>query len=211
MVRGPVRRIGEEITELFAHPGGWAARPMKHALNFFNGRSNRRVAEVLAVCPGDRVLEVGFGGGAAIPTTLRTLDGKGWLCGVDLSTDMAVLAHQTFSASVDARMLALTSGDVAALPLRGEAFDCAYAVHSHLYWPSPLAGVQEIGRVLRPGGRILLAMDVVSGIRLIQRFAPRYEPLGPDGVVEVLESAGFGDITTQRLSRGVFGVLGTRA
>ena len=96
MVRGPLGRVGEEVTELFAHPGGWAARPMAHVLNFFNRRGNQLVAGALEVRPGQRVLEIGFGGGAAFPATLSALDGDGQLCAVDLSPDMAILAARRF-------------------------------------------------------------------------------------------------------------------
>src|SRR6266498_4470088 len=100
MVRGPLRRVGEQVTELFAHPGGSAARPMAHVLNFFNRRGNRLVADALDVRTGHRVLEIGFGGGAAVPAMLGALRGDGQLCAVDLSPDMAVLAASRFRTEV---------------------------------------------------------------------------------------------------------------
>src|SRR5205807_8958543 len=133
-------------------------------LNFFNRRGNQLVAGALEVRPGQRVLEIGFGGGAAFPATLSALDGDGQLCAVDLSPDMTILAARRFRTAVDDGTLLLASADAAALPLQSAAFDRAYALHSHIYWPSPLAGIREIHRVLRPAGRILLAVDVVSGI-----------------------------------------------
>jgi len=210
MARGPLGRIGEEVTELFAHPGGWATRPMARVLNFFNRRGNQRVAGALEVRPGQRVLEIGFGGGAAVPATLRALEGEGHLCAVDLSPDMVVLAAKRFRTAVEDRTLLLANGDVAALPLESGVFDSAYALHSHMYWPSPLTGVREIHRVLRPGGRVLLGMDVVSGIRLIQWFGRGYEPVGPDRLAELFQEADFTDVTTSRLTGGVVAVLGTR-
>jgi SAM-dependent methyltransferase len=123
---------------------------------------------------------------------------------------MAVIAAKRFRAAVEAGALVLACADVAALPLQSAVFDRAYALHSHLYWPSPLAGIREIHRVLRPEGRILLAMDVVSGIRLIQWFGRGYQPAGPDRLVELFGEAGFTDVTTARLTSGVIAVLGTR-
>ena len=113
MVRGPLGRVGEEVTELFAHPGGWAARPMAHVLNFFNRRGNQLVAGALEVRPGQRVLEIGFGGGAAFPATLSALDGDGQLCAVDLSPDMAILAARRFRTAVEDGTLLLASANVA--------------------------------------------------------------------------------------------------
>lgn len=210
MVLEPLRRVGEEVTELFAHPAGRMARPMVHVLNFFNGRANRLVASALDVRPGHQLLEVGFGGGAAIPTTLGALGGSGLLCGVDLSPDMVVLAARRFSTGYGSTPLVLANADVAALPLKSATFDRAYALHSHIYWPSPLDGLREIHRVLKPTGRVLLAMDVVSGIRLIQWFGRGYQPAGPDRLVAMFEDAGFRGVGSTRLTGGVVAVLGTR-
>jgi ubiquinone/menaquinone biosynthesis C-methylase UbiE len=168
------------------------------------------VAGTLDIRPGHSVLEVGFGGGAAIPTTLAALAGDGMLCAVDLSADMAVLAAVRLQPVIDEGALVLACGDVGALPLQSEAFDRAYAMHCHMYWPSPAAGISEMHRVLRPNGRILLAMDIVSGVRLIRWFGRAYKPAGPDRLVELLEAAGFAEVATTKLTGGTVAVLGTR-
>jgi SAM-dependent methyltransferase len=94
--------------------------------------------------------------------------------------------------------------------MQSDVFDRAYALHSHMYWPSLLGGIREIHRVLRPQGRIVLAMDVVSGIRLIQWFGRSYQPAGPDRLVELFGEAGFTDVTTARLTSSVVAVVATR-
>jgi len=211
VARNPVRRIGEDVTELFAHPGGWAAGPMVHVLNFFNRRGNRLVADALGVRPGHRVLEVGFGGGAAIPTTMAALDGDGMLCGVDLSADMARLAAGRFRNSAGDVTPLFACADVERLPLKSQSFDRAYAMHSHLYWPSPLTGIREMHRVLRRDGRILLGMDVVSGVRLVRWFGRGYKPPDPPALEELLRTAGFADVSSRTLTGGIVAVVGTRA
>jgi len=211
VARNPVRRIGEDVTELFAHPGGWAARPMVYVLNFFNRRGNRFVASALDVRRGHRVREVGFGGGAAMPTTMAALDGNGVLCGIDLSADMARLVAERFRDIPGDVTPLLACGDVERLPLRSQTFDRAYAMHSHLYWRSPLAGIREIHRVIRRQGQILLGMDVVSGVRLVRWFGRGYRPADPGALQELLRQAGFVDVSSHKLTGGVIAVVGTRA
>jgi len=184
---------------------------MVYVLNFFNRRGNRLVASALDIRPGHRVLEVGFGGGAAMPTTIAALDGNGVLCGVDLSADMARLAAERFRSTPGDVPPLLACGDVEGLPIRSQTFDRAYAMHSHLYWPSPLTGISELHRILKRQGRILLGMDVVSGVRLVRWFGRGYKPPEPDELQELLRKAGFVDISSRTLTGGVVAVVGTRA
>jgi SAM-dependent methyltransferase len=184
---------------------------MVYVLNFFNRRGNRLVASALDVRRGHRVLEVGFGGGAAMPTTMAALKGNGVLCGVDLSADMARLVAERFRGTPGDVTPVLACGDVERLPLRSQTFDRAYAMHSHLYWPSPLTGIREMHRVLRPGGRMLLGMDVVSGVRLVRWFGRGYKPPYPDDLQELLCQAGYVDVSSRKLTGGVVAVVGTRA
>jgi ubiquinone/menaquinone biosynthesis C-methylase UbiE len=48
------------------------------------------------------------------------------------------------------------AGDVAALPFADESFDLVVSTLSMHHWADPTAGLNEIGRVLRPGGRALI-------------------------------------------------------
>ena len=184
---------------------------MVYALNFFNRRGNRLVASALDVHPGHRVVEVGFGGGAAMPTTIAAIDGNGMLCGVDLSADMARLVADRFRRTDAGVTPLLACGDVERLPLKSETFDRAYAMHSHLYWPSPLAGIREMHRVVRHQGRILLGMDVVSGARLVRWFGRGYKPPEPKELQELFRSSGFVNVSSRKLTGGVVVVVGTRA
>lgn len=205
-----VRGLAQNVVDLFGHPGGWATEPMALVLNVFNGRGNALASEVLGAGPGDVVLEVGIGGGAAIARTTTRLGSSGALYGIDLSADMVNRARRAFRSLVGQGMLRLACADVAHLPLRGASMDYAYAMHSHMYWPDPLAGVEEMVRVLRPEGRLMLAQDVRSGLRLIKMFGPSYDPLGPDRLLPLLEQAGLVDVEERRVTVSLVAVVGTK-
>lgn len=97
---------------------------------------------------GSRVLEVGVGTGRiALP-----LARNGYrYTGVDLSAEMM----RVLRAKPGGRRLALLRADVARLPFADRVFDAVVAVHIfHLIgeWP---AAMDEVRRVLRPGGLLL--------------------------------------------------------
>jgi SAM-dependent methyltransferase len=78
-------------------------------------------------------------------------------------------------------------GDVAALPFADASFDLVVSTMSMHHWADPRAGLAEVGRVLRPGGRALM-WDLRPGLVPLHRHVP--DPLehadgGPLRVVAV--------------------------
>jgi ubiquinone/menaquinone biosynthesis C-methylase UbiE len=52
---------------------------------------------------------------------------------------------------------------VECLPFEDNTFDKALAINSMQVWPDAVAGLQEMRRVLKPGGRIALGFTPYSG------------------------------------------------
>jgi SAM-dependent methyltransferase len=137
-------------------------------------------ADVAAVAPaGARVLEVGCGPGHL---SLRLARQHGLdVTGLDL--DPAMIARARANAdrpgSSDQRRPSFVVGDVAALAFPDGSFDLVVSTLSMHHWADPTAGLAEIGRVLRPGGRALI-WDFRPGVRP-HPFGPRHAHL-PDPV-----------------------------
>jgi SAM-dependent methyltransferase len=66
--------------------------------------------------------------------------------------------HATGGGHVDLRY-----GSVEHLPFGDNSFDKALAINSMQTWPDAIAGLREMRRVLRPGGRIALGFTSYSG------------------------------------------------
>ena len=77
----------------------------------------------------------------------------------------------------DRRRPTLLVGDVAALTFPDRSFDLVVSTLSMHHWADPTAGLAEIGRVLRRGGRALV-WDFRPGVRP-HPFGPRHAHL-PD-------------------------------
>jgi SAM-dependent methyltransferase len=137
-------------------------------------------ADVAAAAPDSaRVLEVGCGPGRL---ALRLARQHGLeVTGLDL--DPAMIARARANADrlgdADQRRPSFVVGDVAALAFPDASFDLVVSTLSMHHWADPSAGLAEIGRVLRPGGRALI-WDFRSGVRP-HLFGPRHAHL-PDPV-----------------------------
>jgi len=110
------------------------------------GELERRFLQAIErlVLPGDRVLDAGCGSGRLFTYDLR---GRASLIvGVDLSSDVAQ------NPNIDRPLQA----SLTALPFASETFDLVICKHvlEHLAEPEP--AFRELGRILRPQGRLLV-------------------------------------------------------
>ena len=112
---------------------------------------------------GDRMLEIGIGTGRiALPLLARGVD----VTGVDISPRMVERLQAKYTAGKATApqdrwgALDIVMADMTALPFSDAAFDAAVGVHV-LHLVSPwLRALDEVLRVVKPGGSFLLGQDV---------------------------------------------------
>ena len=131
----------------FGHLGGWGHKSVTNwAIGFMD------------IQPTDRVLDIGCGGGMAVKL-IAQMAVEGFVAGVDYSEEMVQQARKRNMAAVQAGRVEIKHGNVAVLPYDDESFDKVIAVETFYFWPDPVANLQEVRRVLKPGGRVALAME----------------------------------------------------
>ncbi len=69
------------------------------------------------------------------------------------------------------------SGDVEKLPFEAHSFDLVVTRYAAHHWPNPLTALQEIARVLKPGGQFLLDDTVAPAEPLHDTFMQAVELL----------------------------------
>jgi ubiquinone/menaquinone biosynthesis C-methylase UbiE len=95
----------------------------------------------------------------------------GWhVDGLDLSAGMIEVARRKAAlAGLEGRVDFIV-GDVADLPYPDGAFDLVVSTMSQHHWPDAAAGLRELRRVLRPGGRVWI-YDFRSALRRAEAAA----------------------------------------
>ncbi len=117
--------------------------------------TNRRLDALLAVRPGERVLEIGPGTGLQALHVARLLSASGRLDIVDIQQPMLDhVMRRAAAAKIGSIVPART--DARDLPFDDGSFDAVYLVTVLGEIPDPGAALREIRRVLKPGGRLIV-------------------------------------------------------
>ncbi len=136
--------------------------------------------EAAALSPGERVLDVACGTGLVTVAAARAVGPRGQVLGVDIAEQMLVAARRRaapYPQSHFSRMDGETLDTVADASV--DAVLCALGL---MYMPSPERALGEMARVLRPGGRVALA---VWGERARCGWAPVFSIVDAEVASEV--------------------------
>lgn len=163
-------------------------------------------ADSAGVAPGQRVLDVGCGPGG-LTTVLVGRVGADRVAAVDPSATFVAACRERHP-GVDVR-----EGVAEELPYGDATFDASLASLVVGFMSDPVAGVAEMRRVTRPGGRLALSFWTLDGMPLLQTFwaavaavtgeagSDDTRPGRRDGdLVRLLEGAGAGDAEQSRIS-----------
>lgn len=116
-------------------------------------RRRLAVLDAIAVQPGERVLEVGCGGGALLPLFAAAVGQTGRVVGIDISSDQIAVAN-TVCRDIDIAMAEVE--DVNQLPYEEASFDAIIAIQVIEYLQQPAKALSELRRVCSPTGRLVV-------------------------------------------------------
>jgi ubiquinone/menaquinone biosynthesis C-methylase UbiE len=180
-----------------------------HLIDNLQFRGIRRALELVGAPPGSRFLDVGCGTGR----WLRRYGEIGYSAvGVDATIGMLQIARARDTGAP------LATGLAQSLPFSDAAFDCLsdITVVQHIPYELQSKALQEMVRVLKPGGRMIL-MEVICGKELPSGKDVHVFPRAPQDWISEVENCGttlidwfgqeflFADRLYVRLARALFG------
>jgi phosphatidylethanolamine/phosphatidyl-N-methylethanolamine N-methyltransferase len=137
----------------------------------FRDRINE-VVRGLHIAPGAKVLEVGIGTGLSVDAYPAHAD----VTGIDLSQDMLDRASQKMDPLRHGH-IRLQQGDALNLSFPDESFDFVTAFHVITVVPDPKRMLDEMVRVCRPGGQVVIINHFASERALIRFVVDRVDPI----------------------------------
>jgi ubiquinone/menaquinone biosynthesis C-methylase UbiE len=170
----PGRRSRTSIMERFSHmfgaqlgnPRGLLGRVIGRVV-FAKGNAsiNTWIVQLLDIQPTDHILEAGCGPGLALQGFAARAK-EGLVVGIDASPIMVDQARKRNAAEILAGRVEIQLGDASRLPYPDASFDKVVAVHVIYFWSDAVATLQELRRVLQPGGVVAIGF-------LLKKHAPR--------------------------------------
>lgn len=136
-------------------PSGEDGLVTARKMNENNAGVIRETLQRLKPADHDKVLEIGPGNASHL-ASLLDMAGSLSYTGIDISATMveqATRLNAAFAGQADFRL-----GDGVTLPFDPATFDKIFTVNTFYFWPDPAQQLAEIKRVLKPGGRFIIAM-----------------------------------------------------
>ena len=178
--------------------GFWGRR----ALSAMNGKQHAAlpewVFEDLQVSEDANVLDVGCGGGANVARLLEKCP-NGIVTGMDRSTLAMEISHDlNYRAVVDKRCF-IIGGNVSQMPRAKDMLDLVTAFETIYFWPSLDEGLEEVFRVLKPGGTCVIANEMDGHEANCRKMEHAVGMLiyTIEEITESLKKAGFADIKSR--------------
>lgn len=188
--------VARFIAGQLRRPSGITAPFMAVILNRANRRISQRAVEQLAVEADDDVLEIGFGGGAALARVLSRTRGR--VTGIEISEPMLRRARRRFRREIQDGRLEIRHASVDEIPYGDSGFDRVMTVNTIYFWPDPPTALREIARVLRPGGRLVVATAAREEMDKRSFTEHGFRKFTEEELGRLLETAGFAAVTVER-------------
>jgi arsenite methyltransferase len=116
----------------------------------------RATLRLVALQPGERVLDVGAGPGFLVAEMAEQVGPGGHVTGLEIADSMVALAQRRCAYEPIASRTTIVKGDATALPFPDASFDAAVSTQVYEYVADISRALGELHRVLRPGGRVLI-------------------------------------------------------
>jgi len=178
---------------------------------------NEVLRRAYGIEPHDNVLDIGCGAGQTTREAAR-MAAEGGALGVDLSAESIARARELAQAE-GVRNVTFEHADAQVHPFPSGRFELAISRFGTMFFPDPIAAFANIGRALRPAGRLVMMVwqghELNEWSRAIEealggsRDAPASEAPDPFSLADparvegILNAAGFTHVTFSDVHRPI--------
>ena len=196
---GLIRILAEQLRQ----PKGILGRLTGRLMARMDKASNDWAISLMNIQPNDHLLEIGFGPGMAIKK-VSEIASNGFVAGIDFSKTMLEEASKLNASAIKSGLVELKYGEVSSLPYSDELFDKVFGINVMYVLPDLPNAINEMSRVMKPGGMITFCMPEREFVEKRRWLAPVdiFTVHDLDKVLQMLTEAGFSGVRHEEASVG---------
>ena len=189
--------IAAVLAKQAAKPRGLLGLLFAQVMKKMNRPAYDWIIEKMAIHPDDRILELGFGTGYGLQKISRQWPSV-TLFGAEISMAMIKQSTRRNRPAIDRGRLTLLLAPAQRLSIASDHLSKVYCVHVIYFWSDLQRELQEIKRVLKPGGGLFIFIgDVEEMQRIRMTQTGVYHLRSVNTVIEALTQCGFTDIHSE--------------
>ena len=192
-----------------ACPQGRMGRAMLKFMNLCHAPLTNWGLKLVNIQDGWTMLDVGCGGGFTIRRLLkRSQDAQ--VYGIDISEESVAKARKVNAKVLDKQVF-VRQGSAEMLPYEDGKFDLVTAVETVYFWPNLPGCLQEVRRVLKPGGKFVILVEVVDSNSKWTSVVEGMTAYSPGDLKQLLDGAGFTQTEIHRKKPSYATIIGVKA
>jgi ubiquinone/menaquinone biosynthesis C-methylase UbiE len=177
----------------------WAAAGRGDEMEDHHSDITNQTLDLMDLQPGDRVLDLGCGTGWASRRMARVAT-EGEVVGLDVADEMLRRAER---ASTDFNNVRYVWGSAENIPAPDNQFTKVLSVESFYYYADQGRALDELRRVLAPGGKLFILINLYKdnhySLRWVQELKVAVQALSEAEYLSLLARHGFKDVAAQRI------------
>ena len=149
------------VMDQYRCPTGVEGRKVAASMNIHHSSLTDWGLNKVKIYSDFRILDVGCGGGKTL-TKLAKLAPQGKVFGIDCSKDMVDYSLEVNRDLVTQERVSIVAGVVDKTGFPDNYFDLVTAVETYYFWPNLQSAFQEMFRILKPNGQLLIINEMIK-------------------------------------------------
>ncbi|NMH89473.1 class I SAM-dependent methyltransferase [Flavivirga algicola] len=188
----------KELAKHLRQPEGETGKEIGLQMNKGNKHICLNSYKVLNPKNKNHILEIGMGNGFFVKDLLKMADDLTYI-GVDFSPIMVDEANFINEGLIKSGKVRFEQASIERLPFNDDTFDCITTTNTLYFWPQPQDNAEELLRVLKPGGTLLIAYRSKSFLNKLELSKHGFTKYEIADVENILIKSGFKQITTKTI------------
>ncbi len=183
----------EQIREIAAqlrNPTGEKGVEMGHIMNEANVAMIDHTFETLQPVTGESILEIGHGNANHLQKLIKMAPGIKYT-GLDISETMHLEAKKYCAENGLESQTTFVHYEGQNIPFEAKTFDKIFTINTLYFWESPEAYLNELHRILKPGGKLLITYAEEESMDKLPFTSYGFTKYSPDKFEKLIQNSKF--------------------